>query len=47
MATTSGVLPADSDGERAEWFGLAAQSLARGYSEHEPDYADSCVKEPN
>ena len=29
------------------WHQLGAQSLARAYGDNEPEYPDSCVKEPN
>ena len=35
------------DLERGEWQALALQNLARAYSENEPDYALSLVKELN
>jgi len=44
------ILP-ESDGDEAEfrqfWSQLATQSLARAYGPGEPDYPDSCIKEPN
>lgn len=40
------VLP-DDDAERRDWLAFASQSLARAYGDNEPDYPDSCVKEPN
>lgn len=41
------VLPAEPDHERDELLRLAAQGLARAYGDNEPDYPDSCIKEPN
>jgi hypothetical protein len=44
------ILP-ESDGDEAEfrqfWSQLATQSFARAYGPGEPDYPDSCIKEPN
>lgn len=31
--------PAQSEGERAGWIGLAARALARAYGESEPEYS--------
>ena len=41
------VLPDEIEQELHEWYGFAAQSLAGAYGTDEPDYPDSCVKEPN
>jgi len=41
------VLPDDLDSERQEWTAFAMQGLARAYGDHEPEYPDSCVREPN
>lgn len=41
------VLPEGADTERRDWLAFASQSLARAYGENEPEYPDSCVKEPN
>lgn len=41
------VVPDELERERGDWAAIAAQSLARAYGENEPDYPDSCVKEPN
>jgi hypothetical protein len=41
------VLPDDDAAERRDWLTFASQSLARAYGDNEPDYPDSCVKEPN
>lgn len=35
-----------SDAERSEWTGLAVQSLARAYSENEPEYSLADLKRP-
>jgi len=37
----------EPDAERAEWLRLASQDLARAYCADEPEYPDSCLKEPN
>jgi hypothetical protein len=41
------LLPDEAEKDRDEWNRFAVQNLARAYSEREPDYPDSCVKEPN
>jgi hypothetical protein len=34
-------------GFSADWHALSASGLARAYGEHEPEYADSLINEPN
>lgn len=41
------VLPPEADPDREEFLRFAAQNLARAYGPNEPDYPDSCIKEPN
>lgn len=37
----------DTDSERADWMAFSAVALARGYSDDEPEYAVSSLKELN
>ena len=37
----------DTDSERADWVAFSAVALARGYSENEPEYGLSNLKEVN
>lgn len=41
------VLPKSSDEEREDWTRLSLESLARAYSEDEPDYSLDLIKEAN
>jgi hypothetical protein len=41
------LLPDRTNDEHAEWYRFAAQQLARAYGDDEPEYPDTCVKEPN
>jgi len=41
------VLPSETDPDREDFLRFAAQNLARAYGPDEPDYPDSCIKEPN
>jgi len=41
------ILPeASADLDRAEWYALSKQGLARAYSDDEPDYPASLVRTP-
>ncbi len=41
------VLPKSSDEEREDWTRLSLESLARAYSDDEPEYSLDLVKEAN
>jgi hypothetical protein len=41
------VLPAEIETERRDWQAFASQSLLRAYGDNEPEYPDTCLKEPN
>jgi hypothetical protein len=41
------VLPKASDDEREDWTRLSLESLARAYSDDEPDYSLDLIKEAN
>jgi hypothetical protein len=41
------VLPKSSDAERDDWARLSLESLARAYSDAEPDYSLDLIKEAN
>lgn len=41
------VLPKSSDAEREEWTRLSLESLARAYSDDEPEYSLDLIKEAN
>jgi hypothetical protein len=44
------VLPSPGEREeefRRDWYGLAADSLAKAYSHQEPEYTLDMLKEPN
>lgn len=41
------VLPESSDEEREDWARLSLESLARAYSDDEPEYALDLIKEAN
>lgn len=41
------VLPKASDGEREGWSRLSLESLARAYSDDEPEYPLDLIKEAN
>jgi hypothetical protein len=41
------VLPKAFDEEREDWVQLSLESLARAYSDDEPEYSMDLVKEPN
>lgn len=38
---------ADPDAERQDWLSASASSLCNAYSQSEPDYSDSMVRERN
>ncbi len=40
------VLPEESEFRRT-WYGFAADSLAKAYGPHEPEYTMDMLKEPN
>ncbi|HAF14865.1 MAG TPA: hypothetical protein DHU55_08160 [Blastocatellia bacterium] len=41
------VLPKSSDEEREDWTRLSLESLARAYSDDEPEYSLDLIKEAN
>ncbi len=41
------VLPKPSDEEREDWTRLSLESLARAYSDDEPEYSLDLIKEAN
>jgi len=41
------VLPKSSDTERDDWARLSVETLARAYSDTEPDYSLDLIKEAN
>lgn len=41
------VLPKPSDKEREDWARLSLESLARAYSDDEPEYSLDLIKEAN
>ena len=41
------VLPKSSQEEREDWTRLSLESLARAYSENEPEYSLDLIKEAN
>lgn len=41
------VLPKISDEERGDWVRLSLESLARAYSDDEPEYSSDLIKEAN
>ena len=41
------VLPKSSDEEREDWARLSLESLARAYSDDEPEYSLDLIKETN
>ncbi len=41
------VLPKVSDEEREDWVRLSLESLARAYSDDEPEYSQDSIKEAN
>jgi hypothetical protein len=41
------VLPKPSDEERGDWTRLSLESLARAYSDGEPEYSLDLIKEAN
>jgi hypothetical protein len=41
------VLPKSENGERSDWTRLSLESLARAYSEDEPEYPLDLIKELN
>lgn len=41
------VLPKTSDAERDDWAQLSLESLARAYSDDEPEYSLDLIKEAN
>jgi hypothetical protein len=41
------VLPKSSDEEREDWARLSLESLARAYSDDEPEYSLDLIKEAN
>jgi hypothetical protein len=41
------ILPKASDEEREDWVRLSLESLARAYSDDEPEYTSDSIKEAN
>ena len=41
------VILLDDHGEDEDWYNFSARNMNRAYGDHEPDYTDASVKEPN